>query len=43
MTDGGVGEASGHWRVTFTSLSATDDANGPKPPTTPWVVEFDVP
>jgi hypothetical protein len=43
MTDGGVGDASGHWTVTFTSLKANDDPNGPKPPTTPWVIEFDVP
>jgi hypothetical protein len=42
MTDSGVGDASGHWTVTFTSLTPSDDSN-PKPPTTPWVVEFDVP
>jgi hypothetical protein len=29
--------------VTFTSLSTSDDPNGLKAPTTPWVVEFDVP
>ena len=43
MTDGGVGDASGHWTVTFNGLTANDDPNNPKPPTTPWVVEFDVP
>lgn len=43
MTDGGVGDASGHWTVTFTSLTANDDPNGPKPPTGPWVMDFDVP
>lgn len=43
MTDGGVGDASGQWTVTFVSLAADDDSNGAKPPTRPWVVEFDVP
>lgn len=43
MTDGGVGDASGHWTVTFTSLATNDDPNGPTGPTSPWVVEFDVP
>jgi hypothetical protein len=43
MTDGGVGDPSGHWTVTFTSLAPDDDPNGPKPPITPWIVEFDVP
>ena len=43
MTDGGVGDAAGHWTVTFNALTTNDDPNGPKPPTTSWVVEFDVP
>lgn len=43
MTNGGVGEPSGHWTVTFSSLTTRDDANAPGSPTTPWVVEFDVP
>lgn len=43
MTDGGVGDASGHWTVTFRSLISDDDPNGPKPATTPWVMDFDVP
>jgi hypothetical protein len=38
MTDGGVGEASGHWTVTFSSL----DSDG-QPNVGPWVMEFDVP
>jgi hypothetical protein len=42
MTDGGVGDASGHWTVIFTSLSPSDEAN-PKPTTGPWIMEFDVP
>jgi hypothetical protein len=43
MTDGGAGDASGRWTVTFNALAANDDPNGPMPPTNPWVVEFDVP
>lgn len=43
MTDGGVGDASGHWMVTLTSLTTDDDPNGPNTASSPWVIEFDVP
>jgi hypothetical protein len=43
MTDGGVGDASGHWTVMFRSLSAFDDSNDSTPAIVPWVMEFDVP
>ncbi len=43
MTDGGVGDASGHWMVTLTSLTIDDDPNSPNTARGPWVIEFDVP
>jgi hypothetical protein len=46
VTEGSM-ETSGRWRasrtVRFNALTTYDDPNSPKPPTTPWVVEFDVP
>jgi hypothetical protein len=43
MTDGGVGDASGHWTVTFTSLATTDELTGAAATGARWVMEFDVP
>jgi hypothetical protein len=42
MTDGGVGDPSGHWTVTFTSLDSDDHPHA-GPPVGPWVMECDVP